>query len=241
MKKTAHLFLLIISTILATNCQAQNIDSTCFITLKNDEIVYADSIKLIQPRLKREYLMVDDKEYGLQEGKNYSNKNGYFRNFDSTLRSNIWYRLESKGKVNLYSKINRTYESMKTTSMVSAGYYNTPIYTDTKDFYTQIESQSPQKLSYPYLKELLKTNRKSISLLNQGLRITKAKKVFVILGTSLLIAGLIHTIKKSSEANLINGVKVSPIVYGGVIVLFPLLLNTPESKYLKAVQVFNGN
>jgi hypothetical protein len=240
MKKIA--LSLLFSSSFMLQMSAQIADSSCFIITNKGEITYADSLTLVEESLKAPYLLVDGShKYGLHELTCYSSKAGYYRRFiDSVVNFPLWYKREVKGKINFYSKPLAEYVSGTTVNMLNGGTYHSSIYTAHDVFYTQVGDEAPQKLTYSNLQILLKSNKRSLNLLKKGHQLLNIRRGLTIGGTAALLFGGSQTLKKARENNLQGKIKISPLVFIGLAaIVIPFKMVSAESKYRKAVEVFN--
>jgi hypothetical protein len=221
---------------------AQTVDSSCFIISNKGEITYADSLILVEEPFKNPYILVDGShKYALHELSCYSSKEGYYRRFiDSVVNFPLWYKREAKGKINFYSKPVGEFSSGTTVDMPNGTSHYSSAYTKHDVFYTQIGNESPQKIAYKKLQILLKSNQKSMDLLNKGHQSWVIKRAFTIAGTAALLFGGSQTLRKARLNNLQGGIKISPFVFVGLgTIAFPFFIESAESKYRRAVEVFN--
>jgi hypothetical protein len=221
---------------------AQEVDSSCFIISNKGEITYVDSLMLVEEPFKNPYILVDGShKYGLQELSCYSSKEGYYRRFiDSVVNFPLWYKREVKGKINFYSKPIAEYVNGTTVKLPNGSNFYSSTYTKYDVFYTQVGDGVPQKLSYKNLQTLLQSNQKSMELLKKGHQSWTIKRALTIAGTVALLFGGYQTLKKANVNNFEGGVKVSPFVFVGLGTIFvPFMIESSDSKYKRAVEVFN--
>ena len=222
----SHIFTLIAFLFLAIGANAQ-----LEVGLRSGNVLRPLSLYLDEVSYDDVYLIVDGKKVSPEDVDYYQTESGYYKWYLDT-RYNAGFRVirVDHDTISTFARVDqRYYKSGKVADEV----------TDKHAGYFQKNSQNMLEISYMYLYQAVEDNPKALAYLKKTELNNKLAKVGHVVGATLIMGGIIHTIASSSGDG--NGSSFSPLFYPGFAFTgASVALRIPYKKRLrKTIEIYN--
>ncbi len=202
-----------------------------FLTLNNGKKIVTYNLRYADSYIKQGVLIANNNDqYSLYDVKDYKIKEGYYKKmaFVNQSKDNAtWFKQEDAGHIKVYSQF-MTYVSKG--RIVQHGQY-----------YFQSGDKGLQKFKYHNLINLVKSNPKSLDLMNQGYSKGFLKTVLWVAYAGMFVSGvnLMACSNRDAACGARQGKGLALMMGSLVPSMTAIFIKSPKDKYREAVYWYN--
>jgi len=228
--------------ILLPACLLAQTNQEYFVEFNSGEKRSANSVIYKTPAFGKSYFKIDDQKISASEITHFKNEDGEFlkKSYNGIQE---FYKIEDKGKINLYSKMVTTYSApIMGPNGVPMG---SGMSLQKANYYSMNNSDYLNNLHYKNLIRDLKDNQESMNYLKDVKKMRTANALFYTAGAAMIIGGIIHTFSDTDQpgdTESPSGPSFSPLfIGGGVLMAIPLFKGKKQNeKLMQAVKAYNN-